>query len=266
MRKLLTYSLGILLIVLGSCDELVDYYIGMNQQPDFTREADTDEFNIFAILRPDSLQGYNKSFVFVQRIWPALQFESFSILPGAGIVVEQIRDNDSSIFTEFPLRPPDSLFYDSLYRPIVPFNPQPGEQFRIRCEHPDLNPAVGELVFPSKPAIVNNEIRIENPTIRFSLEADTLIEMYDIYLSYQGSSHLVWRGVQEEGEDTYVEIVQEVIPPGAKLKIYSYESRLASYVGNSNISLNFNKYREGFTTLESGYGVFGALNFVEVEI
>ena len=48
MKKRIIYSLGILLFLLSSCDELVDYYIGMNQQPDFSREADTDEFNIEA--------------------------------------------------------------------------------------------------------------------------------------------------------------------------------------------------------------------------
>ena len=266
MRKPITYILIFLSLIMSSCDELVDYYIGMNQQPELTREAETDEFNIFAILRPDSLEGFNKSFVFVQRIWPALQFGSFSILPDAAITVEQVIQNDSLITTEFPLMPPDSLFFDTLYRPVESFSPEAGERFRIHCEHPDLNPARGELVFPSKPVIINDEILAENSLISFTLEADPLIEMYDIYLSVPGSSNLVWRGVQEEGSRTFVEIALEAIPPGSVLKIYSYESRLASYIGNSNISLNFNKYREGFTTLESGFGVFGALNFIVVEL
>jgi len=44
------------------------------------------------------------------------------------------------------------------------------------------------------------------------------------------------------------------------VNIYSYDNKLATYYANSNTALNFNKYRTTFSTLDSGFGVFGSMN------
>jgi hypothetical protein len=249
-----------------SCEELTDYYLGITQQPQMPESGYNVDFNLIGVLRPDYKGDYNKSFVFVQQIWPALSFQSFSILPDARVVIEQMISADSSVVTEFPLMAPDSLFYDSLYRPAELFNPVAGQKYRLKCEHTDFPSAQGELFFPSQPEIIENSIILEGTNLHLVFRTDSLIKMYDLYLTGPDYSYLVGRIVPGEAAETVADIVLPVNPFGSVLRIFAYDANLAIYIGNSNTSLNFNKYREGFTTLESGYGVFGALNFIEIEL
>jgi hypothetical protein len=236
----------------------------MNQQPKLTEEADTDALNIFGILRPDAVNGNNKSFVFVQRIWPALEFSDFSILKETKVTIDVYQVDSSWLSVDFPLLPPETGFNDTLFRPGGTFDPQPGQRFRITCSHSGLDTACGELIFPREPVIVIGSVQQNSGTVQFALQADSLIEMYEIYLEIAGQSFFVGREIADDNSDTEIDLELGYDLTGARLMIYGYENRLATYVGNSNISLNFNKYREEFSTLESGYGVFGALNFTEL--
>lgn len=254
-------------LFLSSCDEVLDYYLGIPQQPELTQDPETDEFNIFGVLRPDSVAVYSKSFVFVQRIWPALSFTSFSLIPDATVSLEVTVSPDSLYYLDFPLMPPDDYFNDSLYRPAEPFVPQPGQTYRIICEHPDLNTARGSMVFPPPPAIRNGSYERTGETVHFTLDRDTLIGMYDVYLSGSGTSEFLGRFIPDDQPDLEVALrLPAETGAGYRLKVFSYENNLAVYIGNSNTALNFNKYREGFSTLESGYGVFGGLNFIELDL
>lgn len=254
------------MMLFTGCEKLVDYYIGIPQQPELSEEVDTDQLNIFGVLRPDMSDGYNKSFVFVQRIWPALEFTTFSILPDASVRIMAIYGDGSSLDYAFPLMAPDGSFKDTLYRPDTEFQPMPGQHYRISCTHPDLEPALGELVFPPAPELVEHSLSSGEGRISLSLLTDSLIEMYDFYLRTSMGSFLLGRKLAGEGGSLQVELQTDQQTAGARLRIYAYENKLAGYIGNSNTSLNFNKYREGFSSLDSGYGVFGALNFLDVEL
>ena len=265
MIKRIHYITGIFMLLM-SCEAITEYYIGFPQQPELSEDADTAQFNLFGVLRPDSYGEFNRSFIYVQRIWPALAFGNFSIFPDAEVEVREIFGQDSFSSIDFPLRPPDSLFFDSLYRPVERFSPLPGTTYELQCRHPDLPTAIGRTIFPPAPEIVEGSIWLEGNSFGFTLRADTLIEMVDIYLSGPGYSILAGRLVPEKQSDTEVSLTADFSPAGSKLSVFGYDINLAIYIGNSNTALNFNKYREGFTTLESGYGVFGSLNFAEVRL
>ncbi|MGB4556254.1 MAG: hypothetical protein WBI33_07870, partial [Bacteroidales bacterium] len=65
---------------------------------------------------------------------------------------------------------------------------------------------------------------------------------------------------------TDVEIILPFDHSGTRLMICAYDQNMAAYIGNSNISLNFNKFRTTISTLMSGFGVFGSMNFYEMEL
>jgi hypothetical protein len=249
-------------ILSDSCD----YYLGMNQQPDFGEDSIYNGLNIFGLLRPDSIQNYNKSFVFVQQIWPALEYESFTIIKNAEVSVEHVMVDSSGVIAEFPMMPADSLFPDTLYRPVEYFSPQAGEAYRLVCHSEGFPDAIGETVIPSEARIIENSLVINGRAVSFTLADDSLIKMLDIYLVNNDEYWYLSRVVPLDGVDTDVELELPVAPAGMMLKIFSYDTHLAAYYGNANTSLNFNKYRTTITTLESGYGVFGALNFVLIPI
>ena len=254
------YCIGI--VVMFSCE----YYVGINQQPEFTDTDIEEGMNIFGLLRPDFKADYNKSFVFVQKMWPVLELGGYTIISDASVWVEHVEDGDTIEAIEFPMMPSDSLFSDTLYRPVTDFVPLPGEKYRLICRHNELPDAMGEAVFPSKPRIVENSLSVDGRSISFTLATDTLIKMVDIYITGGTYSQWLERIVPEDQSDTEINLLVPFDPAGYQLKIFSYDANLAVYYGNSNTSLNFNKYRTTISTLESGYGVFGALNFTEVEL
>ncbi|MBN1599190.1 MAG: hypothetical protein JW894_12925 [Bacteroidales bacterium] len=259
------YSLliGLLIIILGSCEQVTDYYLGFPQQPEFNDEWTIEGLNIFGIIRPCSSDSLNTSFVFVQQMWPALAYDDLGIITDASVIVYSSSSLDT---VEFPLTPPDSNFTDTLYRPIGNFNPAAGEQYIISCQHPRLPEATGSTVFPPAPAIEENSLSIEENSVQFKIIPDTLIKIIDVYQIYGNQSVLLRRLIPDDFRD--VTLVFDLVynPEDSKVVLYGYDANMAIYLGNSNTSLNFNKYRTAFSTLESGYGVFGSMNYSEIEL
>jgi len=263
MKIVLRYSLLIwILLIAASCE----YYLGINQQPDFTNNDIPEGLNICGVLRPDSAGGTNRSFVFVQRLWPVLVWGDFDIVTGVSVAVEHYRNDTLTDTTDFPLQLPDGYHADTLYRTTENFQPQPGDRYRLICRHPDFPEATGEAIFPPEPHIVDNSLSIDGRNVSFRITADTLIAMIDVYFVTPGSNLILARVATDENNDTEINIELPADPEGMQLYIFGYEKNMAVYLGNSNTSLNFNKYRTTISTLESGYGVFGALNYTVVEL
>lgn len=256
-----------MLLILISCEKVTDYYLGFNLQPEFTENTFEEGMNIFGLLRPDHFGDFNKSFVYVQQNWPVLEINdsSFTIIKYVDIQLIQIEDEVAEDTISFPLLPPDSSFTDTLYRPSQPFNPVPGNIYRIQCRHESLPTASGETRFPPKPEIVPNSLIAVDGNIEFEVAPHEGIKMLDVYVSSDVYKGITGRYVTNDS----VGIKVFLSLPGAKIAdivIYGYDANLASYYANSNTSLNFNKFRTTFSTLEEGFGVFGSLNKTDFRI
>ncbi len=246
------------------CEKLGDYYLGINQQPKLTEAPLPDGLNIFCVLRPDSFCGQNKSFAFVQQVWPALYFDDFYILHEAEMVVRRVETGQVVESINFSLLAPDTAFTDSLYRPEGYFAPRSGAAYRMECRHSDFPLASGTCVVPHVPVIVPGSLVREVSRVAFRLQSDSTTGLIDVYLVNDVGYAQVARLVPDRGEVPVQFELPETPQAGWRMLIYYYDTNLGSYYANSNTSLNFNKFRVGFTTLESGYGVFGALNYLEV--
>jgi len=259
LSYILLYSLAIFMF---SCE----YYLGFDQQPEFRNENIEEGLNIFGILRPDSTGGYNKSFVYVHRIMPVMEPESFNILPNAIVSINKITGESNEEIIRFPLVPANPVFADTAYRPLAYFSPLAGERYRITCSYSGLPDATGETTIPAKPEIIPGTLAVSGRTVSFSLAPDSLTGMIDIYHVKDNIYLPVTRLIPSADMSTDVQLNLPLPPAGTRLIIYAYDHNMAVYIGNSNISLNFNKFRKTFSTLESGFGVFGAMNFCEVEL
>jgi hypothetical protein len=222
--------------------------------------------NIFGLLRTDSTAGFNKSFVYVHKILPAMKAESFNILKYALVRIDKIDQEEATESVVFTLTPPGSAFADTSYRPVTNFSPDAGERYRIICKYEGLPDAVGETIIPSVPQIKPGTMSVRGKTVTFSLAPDSLSGMTDIYQRIHNTYIPLLRLVPSPDKETPVELTLPFDPPGTKLVIYAYDHNMAAYIGNSNISLNFNKFRTTISTLKSGFGVFGSMNFREVEL
>ena len=167
----------------------------------------------------------------------------------------------------FSLLPSQTVRTDTVYRPATYFSPGAGERYRLTCKYEGMPDAIGETIIPSKPQIDPETIIIDRKMISFSLLPDSLTGMVDIYQIADNDNHLlVSRLVTFPDRKTDVEIILPFDHSGTRLMICAYDQNMAAYIGNSNISLNFNKFRTTISTLMSGFGVFGSMNFYEMEL
>jgi hypothetical protein len=261
-KQIYIVSLGLALL-LFSCE----YYIGLNQQPKFVNKHTEEGLNVFGLLRPDSTEGFNKSFVYVNRVFPALELEGYDILKPVFVKIDKIVQDSLTESVVFSLLPSQTVRTDTVYRPATYFSPGAGERYRLTCKYEGLPDAIGETIIPSKPQIDPETIIIDRKMISFSLLPDSLTGMVDIYQIADNDNHLlVSRLVTFPDRKTDVEIILPFDHSGTRLMICAYDQNMAAYIGNSNISLNFNKFRTTISTLMSGFGVFGSMNFYEMEL
>ncbi|MFO7658703.1 MAG: hypothetical protein R6W78_16710 [Bacteroidales bacterium] len=264
MKNPLKYSLLFsVTLVLVSCE----YYLGMDQQPKFRSQNFEEGLNVFALISPDTLNGNNASFAYVHQLVPVLEQMSFSILKNVNISIGKVvSDNEITDSVVFSLIPGETVSKDTMYRPVSDFSPRPGERYRMICRYNGLPDAVGETVIPPKPKIAENSLVVDGRKVIFTVEPDTLIGMLDIYHVKDNAHVLAQRIVPSETEPTAIELNLLAEASGSRLMLYSYDKNMAVYCGNANISLNFNKYRTPISTLQSGFGIFGSINFTELNL
>ncbi len=252
--------------LIPGCEKVTDYYLGIPQQPEFEENTFEEGLNILAIIRPDTTGPYNRSFAYLQEISHALGEQDFSLVKGVEVTLVDHTDPDSPDSLIFPLVPADEFFRDTLYRPTETFTPVPGTRYSILCRHPELPAAVGSAVFPPPPVIREGSLVYASQMVHLEVEPDPLIKLIDLYYSSDQHSGMLGRFVPNDSVPLLIEAVLPADITHTKLTLYAYDANLANYYANSNISLNFNKYRTTISTLESGFGVFGGLNFTFVNI
>ncbi|MBN2611880.1 MAG: hypothetical protein JXB00_10025 [Bacteroidales bacterium] len=263
MRNIISYTVFFIsAIMLVSCE----YYIGLNQQPEFKKGDIEKGLNIFSLLRADTVNGLNKSFAYVHQLVPVLEPESFNILKDADFRIERVVEDQVIETFQFTLIPGGTVLKDTMYHPVSEFTPLPGERYRMTCKYEGLPDAVGETVFPPKPLIIENSIELDERKLSFELTPHHLIGMIDIYHNTLDTCLFLSRLIPSASKETLIELFLPAETEGTKLLLYSYDQNMAVYCGNANISLNFNKYRTTISTLQSGYGVFGSMNFSEVDL
>jgi hypothetical protein len=256
MRRLFLYILIVTLC--ASCKKIADFYIGIPFQPRFDNNSFHPGLNIFGIIRTDSTDVYNNSFVLVQKVVQAVGSQDSIEVDTVDVVVYYKNSNDSMLH-KFLLTNFDSSFIKSQYRPSDTFRPKAGETCTIECHYQDLPVLHAKTIIPEKPEMVESSVISSPNSLYFEIKSDTTIYMLDIYLFRVDSLIDYQRLPTIQNENTAVNFGSLSVPVDS-IVVFGYDYNMAKYYLTSNISLNFNKYRETFGTVTGGYGVFGSVN------
>lgn len=254
--KIRLFFLLLVGFMFSQCKDAADFYLGVPLQPRFDENPFKKGLNIFGVIRIDSSFAHNNSFVEIQKIIPAVGSEDSIFIDTALVYVENMGNQSTFnfILTDF-----EGTFDQVNYRPQNGFAPIAGEQFKIECSYSDLPVLTAYTQIPNKPQWDETSISGNDHVLNFNFVYDSTIFMFDVYLYSNGYVSGYSRLAQEGTGNTPVEIAF----PGEKvdsLVAFSYDYNLANYYLTSNTSLNFNKYRESFSEVENGFGVFGSLN------
>jgi hypothetical protein len=241
------------------CKEAVDFYIGIPLQPKFEEDSFIPGLNIFGIIRLDSTSSINNSFVDIQKAVPAVGSEDSIYTDTTLVYIEQINSSIEDSTCEFKLGNYNNTFKQDYYRPTCNFKPKSGDIYRIECTHTGLPVLTAHTIVPEKPVLIKESVYLNQKLLFFELLYDSTIFMYDIYIFSNGyiSGSKRIPASTEGNTEVEVNLISDFVD---SIETFSYDFNLANYYLTSNVSLNFNKYRESFSEVENGYGVFGSLN------
>jgi hypothetical protein len=266
--KKLTY-IFILTLLISSCtkEDLIDVFIG--GQPNFYEEDNYDkQLNVFTILRPDSSGGFGKSIFELSRTRQALNdtLSDSLLLSGSTITLIKLKDQiviDTLGFTYYWR---DSLVLNPSSDLNSSFTLEESFSYHLEINSEGFSTLYGECTPPSKPSLAS-EVNNSGVTISFSLKKNTSIYLYEVFLVYDDLLSNPYRiQPQNDKEETLV-VIENFYPDEAlqKILIYSYDKNLSTYYSFSNVFIKPNTYRPPFTTVDGGYGCFGAINELVLE-
>jgi hypothetical protein len=258
-----------IILSLSSCEKAIDYYLGVPMQPNFFEDSNWQKvMNLFGVIRPDS-GTVPMSFVFIQQTFPtkgASDKEDY-IIKNAEVYLyvtknSGLQDTIKLDFYEsqdtttwkFPRYKADSL------------KPQAGDHYKLHCIAPELPDVTGETTVPAIPKIVDGSMNLSSQKMVLELFPDTVVYLYDIYL-FSENDMTTKRFFHSSSYGLKVEWTFGKQAQWKYLAIYAYDRNLAKYMTTATNSLySFNVYRPPITSVEGGFGVFGAMNCLFVNL
>lgn len=211
--------------------------------------------NILGVLRLDDTPG--SSFVRVERAYRAEESsEEFSALISAA----QVRVESGGTALSFILLS-DSLRGDIYVN--AEFIPVEGQEYSLSVTSPDLPDLTATTRIPKKPDIDQSTVNISSRSVAFTIIPSADIDLYEVHLiAVQGftNERFVNRGENILVQLDWIQASGEI----PEVKVFGYESNLADYM-LSAITIKPQSYHEMVTTVEGGYGCFGAVSVTRID-
>lgn len=249
-----TFVLFNLTFLLCSCEEIFETYVGLPLQPTNINSVYVPGLNVFGVLKAGTILDTLNHYFEVHYIPHVFDTTSnFSILD-ADITLQ----ND---FHTYKLNHLDDGLYFNLE--IVPI---PGQEWNYTCVY-DTFEVTSHTIIPSMPVVSKSSIEINDGSIKFSIDYDAGAFMYDVYFIDE-YSFITKRIVPEYGNDIEVQLDIEYNESSAinLLYVIAYDQKYEQYVTTSNIFFKPNAFRPRFTTVDGGYGCFGSLTSLKIDL
>jgi hypothetical protein len=257
-----------LLLCLVSCEKTLEYYYGLPMQPKFFEDTEWQKvINIFGILRPET-STEPMSFVFLERTYPTKGAidEDLTITDAEATIYSTDVTGQKNTFRLNYYTSSDSGAWIFPRFISTKLKPQPGSKYELKCSSVNLPTVHCETYMPYEPRIIQNTLTVDNKSIRFTLACDSLALLYDIYL-FSTNDYITKRLIHKDNKPLEVDWQFEKIGNWQLMAIYAYDKNMASYLSTATSSFySFNTFRPPVTTVDGGFGVFGAMNLLLVDL
>lgn len=207
--------------------------------------------NVFGLLRDDGISG--SSFI---RVESAIEVDEFNDTMSVGIRSADvtIMHNASSATYSFQFEEDTTrgnLFFNSY------FTPTEGETYTLTVKAESFPTIFASATIPQRPGIQNSSFSEKSYNFDLIMTEDT--GMYEVYLFLKGGGAIYEKVINDGNQKKKLSLK---IPDGYGLpyllNIYGYDPQLTEYT-NAAVTLRWNTYQETVTTVEGGYGTFGAV-------
>ena len=207
--------------------------------------------NVFGLLRDDGILG--SSFIRVER---AIEVDEFNDTMSVDIRSADvtIMHNASSAACSFQFEE-DTSRGNLFFNPY--FTPAEGETYTLTVKAESFPTIFASTTIPQRPGIQNSSFS-ENFFI-FDLIMTEDTGMYEVYLFLEGGSAVYEKVINDGNQKKKLSLkIPDSYGSSYLLNIYGYDPKLTEYT-NAAVTLRWNTYQEMVTTVEGGYGTFGAV-------
>lgn len=210
--------------------------------------------NVLGVVRLEDTTA--NSFVYVERAYAADEYDAWSdtlpIIKNAQVRISGSGDTTSYIFR----------YYDNLsdHKYInVDFRPVAGESYHLTISAPGLPELTASASVPHLPEIDTNSVQVSADEVSFRLRTTADAYLYDVYLFCENGQ------LVEKFTNNQISIKEMKFKFGSSLgnplaiQIFSYDENMAS-VADATSSIIPQSFLETISTVEGGYGCFGAVS------
>ncbi len=251
MRQLMTILLISLLFV--GCNDIAEYYVGLKTQPDISKEDIQPGLNVYGILKSGpSFDTLNHYFEIqqIKFVWDS--FDSICV------------DQAEVVLTRHPFAGNVEQYTLSCQQNCAYINEDivtaPGDCWQYVCDY-DTFTVTASCIIPNQPVVSNVVVSNESNSIELSVLSDSTAFMYDVYI-LSGNDYYIEKKIPTNGVDTEFSISPQwsVADKPIAIFVFAYDQNLEKYYTTSNTFFKPNAYRPYFTTVDGGFGTFGAVS------
>ena len=207
--------------------------------------------NVFGLLRDDGILG--SSFIRVER---AIEVDEFNDTMSVDIRSADvtIMHNASSAAYSFQFEE-DTSRGNLFFNPY--FTPAEGETYTLTVKAESFPTIFASATIPQRPGIKNSSFSEKSFNFDLIMTEDT--GMYEVYLFLEGGGSLYEKVINDGNQKKKLSLkIPDSYGSPYLLNIYGYDPKLTEYT-NAAVTLRWNTYQETVTTVEGGYGAFGAV-------
>lgn len=215
-------------------------------------------FNILGVIRVDGTRG--SSFVHVQRAFRVEEAtETFNPVIRNATVSVRAGNRDSSYAFTFVH---DSLRGDIYTHPT--FRAAPGQTYRLLVSNGELPNLSAATVTPPLPMVEAGSMVIEPQEILFAITNSSEARLYQVNLICETAGYSRQQMIRADQRQAFRFPLGDAEKP-VRLEVYAYDAHLTEYL-TAAITIKPQTYAETVTTVEGGYGCFGAVSKTEIPL
>jgi len=210
--------------------------------------------NILGIVRLEDTTA--SSFVYIERAYASNEYEtwvdSLPIIKNANVWIAGTRDTTGYIFRYYGEQS-DHKYINADFRPVA------GETYQLTITAPDLPDLSASTSVPHLPTIDTGSVVISDGIVNFNLRTTADAYLYDVYLLCE-NGQLVNR-LSNDGaivKELQFKLNNNLDAPLA-IQVYGYDENMATIL-NATSSIIPQSFLETLSTVEGGYGCFGAVS------
>lgn len=246
-----------LAIVLSGCVKIGEFYVGLNMQPNMDNAEFEPGINVFGVVKCGvSFDTVNYHFE-VQKVIDLMDWSDWVEVENAEIHLKRTTTLG------------DILDYDLSYISNAKYGNDrlavsPGDRWEYYCTVDSFQLAA-QCVVPNLPVIIKENV--SGKEVNFEIEKDTTAYLYLVYAIQNDHIYSSYQVAEPLG-NTNVSLSLDWYSAESPLFIYvcAYDANLRKYQTTSNTFFKPNAYRPPYTTVEGGFGTFGAISIQSMVI